>query len=154
MKHEGGATWQLWVDPTPRTGWLNMAIDHVLLDLAAAEGVAFLRLYRWHPWCLSFGRHEPAARRFGREQVSRAGLDAVRRPTGGRSVWHARELTYAVAAPLGTGTLQSWYGTIHATLLCAVRALGATEACLAPRPSRLRRPGEGAGGCFETPAGG
>ena len=31
-----------------------------------AEGRAFLRLYRWEPLCLSFGRHEPALRRYDR----------------------------------------------------------------------------------------
>ena len=38
-----------------------MAIDQALLARAAERGERWLRLYRWAPHCLSFGRHEPAA---------------------------------------------------------------------------------------------
>ena len=50
---------------------------------------------------LSFLRQERAGGSGGTTErsIERAGLDVVRRPTGGRAVWHARELTYAVAAP-------------------------------------------------------
>ena len=94
-----GKRWSLLID-TPRPGWENMAIDSALLDLADQEGSAFLRLYQWQPHCLSFGRHEPARRRYDVERIRSLQLDCVRRPSGGRAVWHARELTYAVAAPL------------------------------------------------------
>ena len=33
------------------------------------------------------------------EALAAAGIDVVRRPTGGRAVLHHRELTYSVAAP-------------------------------------------------------
>ena len=94
--------WTLLVDPAGRPGWHNMAVDQALLDLAAGEGRAFLRIYRWEPSCLSFGRNEPALRRYDRAAIERQGLDTVRRPTGGRAVWHADEVTYAVAAPIDT----------------------------------------------------
>lgn len=143
--------WHLWVDATPRPGWRNMAIDQALLDLAVGQGLAFLRLYRWEPFCLSFGRHEPARQRYGRDRVMAMGLDTVRRPTGGRAVWHARELTYAVAAPGVFGTLPETYHRIHLALVEAVRGLGAA-ATLAPPPSRTPRPEDGA--CFASPVGG
>ena len=91
--------WQLWIDETPRPGWANMAIDQALLERAEQSGESWLRLYQWTPHCLSFGRHEPATRRYDAGRIAALGLDTVRRPTGGRAVWHARELTYAVAAP-------------------------------------------------------
>src|ERR1051326_6528967 len=75
-------SWTLLLD-RPRPGWENMAIDAALLDLAAGEGAAFLRLYRWEPHCLSFGRHEPALRRYDVERIRSLELDCVRRPTGG-----------------------------------------------------------------------
>jgi lipoyl(octanoyl) transferase len=143
--------WRLWVDATPRPGWQNMAIDQALLDLAVGQGLAFLRLYRWEPFCLSFGRHEPARRRYGRERVEALGVDTVRRPTGGRAVWHARELTYAVAAPDGFGSLPVAYRRIHEMLAHAVRGLGA-DARLAAPPPRTPRPQDGA--CFASPVGG
>jgi hypothetical protein len=76
--------WTLLVDPAGRPGWHNMAVDQALLDLAAGEGRAFLRIYRWEPFCLSFGRNEPALRRYDRAAIEQQGLDTVRRPTGGR----------------------------------------------------------------------
>jgi len=127
-----------------------MAIDTALLDLAAESGRATLRLYRWQPFCLSLGRHEPALRRYGRDRIVALGVDVVRRPTGGRAVWHARELTYAVAAP-ASGTLREAYRGIHSLFVAAIRSLGA-EASLAPEPRRVPGPADGA--CFAAPVGG
>ena len=141
----------IWVDPVPRPGWQNMAIDRALLDLAETDGLYAWRLYRWEPHCLSFGRHEPATRRYDRARIADLGIDTVRRPTGGRAVWHARELTYAVVAPTELfGTLRDAYRTIHQTLGDAIGSLGA-EPTLAPRRST---PGLGAGACFAVPVGG
>jgi lipoate-protein ligase A len=143
--------WLQMVD-RPRPGWENMAIDCALLDLAAAEGVAFLRLYCWEPFCLSFGRHEPTARRYDRERIRALELDCVRRPTGGRAVWHARELTYAITAPLAAfGGMQPAYRQIHAMLAAAVTTLGAVpELALA----QSRSLPTSAGPCFSAPVGG
>ncbi len=144
--------WHLWLDDAARPGWQQMALDAALLAGAARSGRAVLRLYRWAPPCLSFGRHEPALRRYDRARIVALGLDTVRRPTGGRAVWHAEELTYAVAAPAeGLGALRATYLRVHETLAAALRALGA-PATLAPPPVT---PGTlGAGACFAAPAGG
>jgi lipoate-protein ligase A len=129
-----------------------MAIDSALLDLADQEGAAFLRLYQWEPHCLSFGRHEPARRRYDAEAIRFRGLACVRRPTGGRAVWHARELTYAVAAPLAAfGGLKEAYGDIHAMFATALRALGAAPT-LASRQAPV--PAVASGPCFAAPVGG
>ncbi|MGH7579010.1 MAG: lipoate--protein ligase family protein, partial [Gemmatimonadales bacterium] len=98
-----------------------------------------------------FGRHEPALRRYDRARIEALGLDVVRRPTGGRAVWHAEELTYAVAMPRDAfGGLREAYGEIHGMLLDALRRLG-ISAELAP----AREPVQvGAGACFASPAGG
>jgi lipoate-protein ligase A len=129
-----------------------MALDAALLDLADGEGAAFFRLYRWEPHCLSFGRHEPARERYDRARIEALGLDTVRRPTGGRAVWHARELTYAVAAPLAVfGGLRTAYGAVHALLAAALQRLGAYPR-VAPRAARVL--GLEAGACFAAPVGG
>lgn len=142
---------RFWLDAVPRPGWQNMAIDSALLDLAQAGEGAVLRVYRWEPFCLSFGRHEPALRRYGREAVSRLGVDVVRRPTGGRAVWHARELTYSFAGPTPEGSLRQTYRGIHGMLADALRRLGA-PAMLAADPPRTT--GVAAGACFAAPVGG
>ncbi|MBI4501633.1 MAG: hypothetical protein HY700_10775 [Gemmatimonadetes bacterium] len=129
-----------------------MAADYTLL-LAAHDGNAWLRLYSWNPACLSFGRNEPALQRYDRERIARLGLDAVRRPTGGRAVWHSAEVTYAVAAPADTfGSLSETYAAVHRLLANAVSRLG-LAAGIAARPT-AGHAGLGAGACFASPAGG
>jgi lipoate-protein ligase A len=128
-----------------------MAIDQALLDRAARRGERWLRLYRWAPHCLSFGRHEPAARRYDRGRAEALGLDTVRRPTGGRAVWHGEELTYAVALPAqGLGGVREVCAEIHALLGEGLRRLGIAAEAAGPAPAL----GPGAGACFSAPAGG
>jgi lipoate-protein ligase A len=143
--------WQLWLDETPRAGWVNMAIDQTLLDRAEQVGEGWLRFYTWEPHCLSFGRHEPAARRYDAGRIAAMGIDTVRRPTGGRAVWHSRELTYAVAAPCRWfGSLRLAYLEIHRLLADVLIDLGI--------PVSLAQPGRSApltaGACFAQATGG
>jgi lipoyl(octanoyl) transferase len=144
--------WGLMVHPAGRSGAVNMAIDVSLLAEAARTERAFLRLYRFDPPCLSLGRNEPTAH-CDRAAIARRGLDVVRRPTGGRAVWHEHEVTYAVAAPIATfGGLREAYRTIHTRLAAALHRLGA-DAALAP--DRLTaRPPDRPSSCFAAPVGG
>jgi lipoate-protein ligase A len=128
-----------------------MAIDHSLLERAEQFGESWLRLYQWAPHCLSFGRHEPAMRRYDRRRIVSLGMDTVRRPTGGRAVWHAQELTYAVAAPSSHfGSLGAAYLEIHRMLAEALCELG-VRAHLAPEVRTLPLD---SGACFSQPVGG
>jgi lipoate-protein ligase A len=128
-----------------------MAIDQTLLDRAELLGESWLRLYAWEPHCLSFGRHEPATRRYDADRIAALGIDTVRRPTGGRAVWHGPELTYAVAAPGPRfGSVQEAYLEIHAMIGPALGELG-VDAVLA---STSRAAPLDAGACFSQPAGG
>jgi lipoate-protein ligase A len=152
-----GGPWTLVVEPEARAGAEQMAVDEALLDAADRTGRAWLRLYRFAPPCLSLGRHESAARRYDRAAIARLGIDVVRRPTGGRAVWHEHALTYAVAAPLARfGSPRAAYRAIHARLAAALALLGArpTLAPARPRPAP-GAPGTGiAGACFARAVGG
>src|SRR5437899_10879595 len=142
--------WVLLRDPAGRTGPENMALDDALLHDAAASGRAYLRLYRWAPSCLSFGRNEAALARYDRAAIEQRGWDVVRRPTGGRAVWHENEVTYAVAAPLAAfGSLRGAYREIHRRLAAALRVLGAPATVAAGRAASLD-----GGPCFATSVGG
>lgn len=143
-------TWLLLLDP-PASGVWNMAFDQALLEAAEGDGLCTLRLYAWDPPTLSFGRNEPATRRYDRAAIERQGLPVVRRPTGGRAVWHHREVTYSVAAPAAAfGCLRDTYLAIHAMLAEALTSLGAPVTLAADRPPA----GVGAGACFASAAGG
>ncbi len=142
--------WSFHLDRTGHPGWHQMALDQALLDETERTGDGTVRLYRWSPHCLSFGRHEPALRRYDRDRIAALGLDTVRRPTGGRAVWHARELTYSIIAPAAAfGGLRESGRQIHETLAVALRSLGIV-AELAPT---TRTPGLHAGACFQGAVG-
>ena len=143
--------WEVLIDPVGQSGPTNMAIDQALLEEAERTQRAFLRLYRWDPPCLSFGRNEPALTRYDRAEIERRGISVVRRPTGGRAVWHDRELTYAVAAPVAAfGTLADAHRITHERIAAALRTLGvAASVAPAVRPAAI-----GAGACFASAVGG
>jgi len=148
-------TFQLSIDSAGRSGAQNMALDSALLAEVNRTGRAFLRLYRFDPPCLSFGRHEPARSRYDRAAIARLGIDVVRRPTGGRAVWHEHEVTYAVVMPAaGVARLRDSYRAIHARLAAALRRLGAdaTLASARPRPPSITL--DHPSPCFATSVGG
>ena len=83
-----------------RPGPAALAADEVLLEHAAAEGVASLRFYQWAEPTLSLGYFQPAADRLADPLV--AGLPFVRRASGGAAILHGDgDLTYALALPPG-----------------------------------------------------
>jgi lipoate-protein ligase A len=147
------APWSLLLDPDGLPGAVNMAADQVLLSRADRSATTTLRLYRFNPPCLSFGRNEAATKRYSRARLEQLGIDVVRRPTGGRAVWHEHEVTYAVAAPIARfGSLRQSYRAIHECLAAALRSLGA-DATLAP-DRQTARPPVRPGSCFDTALGG
>lgn len=105
----------------------QMAADEVLLESAAA-GVASLRFYEWSEPTLSLGYFQPASVR--NQSSLLAALPFVRRPTGGLTLVHDRELTYALALPAGppwqSGEPRSlpWLRRMHRILAGALRGLG------------------------------
>ena len=128
----------------------NMALDHALAR-SVADGEAVLRLYGWARPSVSFGRNEPAAGRYSWPAARERGIDYVRRPTGGRAVLHADELTYAVVAPSGAlGGARAAYRRINEALAEALRALGASVEVA--REGVTLSPD--AGPCFRAPAAG
>ncbi|MEP7233670.1 MAG: biotin/lipoate A/B protein ligase family protein [Ignavibacteriota bacterium] len=75
---------------------------HMARDLELAEklrddpGAAnVLRLYSWKPYCISLGYQQDETQ-IDAVACKARGVDIVRRPTGGRAVYHAEEITYAV----------------------------------------------------------
>lgn len=138
------------VDGPGRGAW-NMALDEALMD-AARSGLVTLRLYGWDPPCLSFGRNQVARGRYDGEAAVARGIDLVRRPTGGRAVYHDRELTYAVTAPerLWGGPREA-YARINRALGRGLGRLGARVE-LAARAAAADRPWLEARACFADPA--
>ena len=132
--------------PTARTGAANMAVDQLLFESAQATGTPALRFYRWSPACLSLGRNQSAT--VDRVRLEQAGIDLVRRPTGGLAVLHDQELTYCVSLPVGLlGSPRETYETINRSLLMGLSSLGvrAMEAAATDAGPQIFR---SAGSCF------
>lgn len=109
--------WRLLKDGA-QSGARNMAIDEALLLHHAREvnSAPALRFYAWQPACLSLGRFQRVAdvpslaREYSHASLEesdhpatsvagqpvQSAFDWVRRPTGGRAVWHQDEITYCV----------------------------------------------------------
>lgn len=135
----------------PLPGDRNMAVDEALMR-SAREGAVTLRFYRWEPGCLSFGRNQTARGAYDPDGAAALGIEVVRRPTGGRAVYHHRELTYSVTAPSAAwGSLRETYCRINRALAHGLRELGVPANCAAESASRGRAPAPAARACFRDP---
>ncbi len=120
-------SWRMLVEDaaTPRAGAYNMAVDHALLEAVQRDQQPVLRLYRWRPACLSFGRNQPARGCYDATMAAHLGIDIVRRPTGGLAVLHDNELTYSVVAPCSlVGGPRDSYMAINRALVAGLQQLG------------------------------
>lgn len=143
--------WRLIID-SPCDGATNMARDEALAAHAGVDGPPTLRLYAWQPACLSLGRFQRGAE-IDRAACARAGVDVVRRPSGGRALLHDAELTYALIAAehyplLGSASILESYRRISMALLAGLRGLG-VAAELTPA---TRRGAHASAACFDSPA--
>lgn len=99
MPTGGGREKWRFIDSGPADGFDNMAVDLALARCHA--GMPVLRLYSWKPPAISLGFHQRLSD-LDLDKCRRAGIDVVYRPTGGRAVLHADEVTYAII--LGAGS--------------------------------------------------
>ena len=133
----------------------NMALD-VAMTWGVGEGLAppTLRLYRWDPPAVSVGYAQRRDAALDLAACARAGLAVVRRPTGGRAVLHAGDVTYAVAVPR-RGAWGSWgvaatCRRIHEAVAAGLSGLGVRAEVVGPRPPLGGRRGEGGPLCFTS----
>ena len=148
-----------------------MAIDEAIL-WAVAEGKSppTLRFYGWQPACLSIGYSQSMEGEVDVDRCREAGIGLVRRPTGGRAILHAGELTYSVVAPqaeprVAGGVIES-YRRLSTGLVAGLRDLGldAYQALTPTPPPPHPHGGVGGGGaggggcgakspaCFDAPS--
>jgi len=104
-------------------GATNMSADDTLAH-SAAEGTASLRFYGWSAATVSLGYFQ--SHLVHRADPLLSTLPCVRRPSGGATLVHHRELTYALALP----SAQAWHGSepwlmrMHHIIVAALGELG------------------------------
>jgi lipoate-protein ligase A len=133
----------------------NMALDLALLH--AGEG-ATLRLYGWRPHAISLGRFQDPARIAELVPAAHRPIELVQRATGGGAIWHADELTFALACPVeampGGTAVAIGTAALHDALVLALADCGIGARRLTPKDlgascrarARPTRPW-----CFELP---
>jgi lipoate---protein ligase len=117
------------VDSGPAAGALNMGLDEAILRaVARGESPPTLRLYSWSPSCVTVGYFQSLADEVDLEACRLAGVDAVRRITGGGAVLHEREITYSIVLPeghpLAPAAILDSYAILCDGIVRALRDLG------------------------------
>jgi len=103
------------IDSGRNSGKYNMDFD-IFLSQQCTDEQAFFRLYRWEPYTISIGANQ----NFEEIDIVKANndnIDVVKRPTGGRAILHAEELTYSIVIPISYGlNAQEVYNKVSSTL--------------------------------------
>ena len=133
----------------------NMAIDEAVFRLNRQEGLPpTLRFFGWQPPAVSLGYFQKTSREIDVAACRQAGIDIVRRPTGGKAVLHEHELTYSLVAsadhPLFTGDIVGTYRVVSACIVEALRRLGLTPEIAFEGRTAAGTPLEGY--CFAAPS--
>jgi len=120
-------SWRLIINAPAKGSW-NMAVDEaILLSVSKQLQLPTLRLYAWQPYCLSLGHAQPVSD-VDRKALDKAQWHLVRRPTGGKAILHADEITYAIIAPqinhLVHGSVVESYRRLSEALLESLKVIG------------------------------
>ncbi len=119
-------TWRF-INSGAQDGAFNMAADETLARLCKS-GQPILRIYAWQPFAISIGHHQKLFE-VDLDKCNSQGVDVVRRPTGGRAIFHAEEVTYAVIIPkesnLYAQSALAIYNFISSALVNGLNRLGA-----------------------------
>lgn len=93
--------WRI-IDLETHNAFMNMALDEACSEAVAhGEALPTIRFYRWHPSAVSIGYFQSLEDEVAIMKCAEAGVDFVRRRTGGGAVFHDYdgEVTYSVVAP-------------------------------------------------------
>ncbi len=142
----------------PLDGATNMAIDEAILQvLAAGEGIPTVRFFQWEPACLSLGFNQHWTD-VDETALAERGFTWTRRPTGGKAILHADEVTYSLIIPqenprIQGGVVES-YRILSLGLLRGLAKLGLHAEQASHEEAREQRQMMNGGGpvCFDTPS--
>lgn len=110
--------WQF-IDTKSSSGKFNMELD-IFLSKICKDNEAFFRLYRWNPYTISLGANQNIDE-IDIEKCNAENIGVVKRPTGGRAILHAEELTYSLILPFTFGlSAREIYNKVSLTLSAAL----------------------------------
>ncbi len=107
---------------------LNMAIDEaILIHHIRGEVPPTLRVFNWRQPSISLGRFQSIEREIATDTCEQLHVELVRRPTGGRAVYHRDEFTYSIVIGKREGVpsgVVAAYAYLAQGLLAALQNLG------------------------------
>lgn len=154
--------WRI-IDSGPASGAVNMAVDEAIMrEYIAGRVPPTIRFYAWRPAAVSLGYAQRAQQEIDFAACRQAGIDVVRRLTGGRAVLHDAEVTYSVVVnerhPLLPATITGSYQVLSRGLVAGLRLLGVAADMVVPAAAYgQRRPRVSTGNtataaCFDSPS--
>ncbi len=107
-----------------------MKLDRELLHWVekCSAKITVVRFYRWAAPTISLGKHQRAEEAVDQIYCQREAIPIVRRPTGGRAVFHDNELTYSLVSNhcqyFSLESARDTYRVVAAGLKAGLRGLG------------------------------
>lgn len=113
------------IDTGFNDAFTNMAIDEAILQHCR---VPTLRVYGWRPTAISVGYNQNVQREINIDYCKKNNIEIVRRLTGGKAVFHDKEITYSFILPENNGLLpfeiNESYKIIANALVIALKKIG------------------------------
>jgi lipoate-protein ligase A len=107
------------IDTASSSGEFNMELD-IFLSKICKDDEAFFRLYRWEPYTITLGANQ-SFDEIDLQKCKDDNIGIVKRPTGGRAILHAEELTYSLILPISYGlSAREIYNKVSITLSSAL----------------------------------
>ena len=137
-------------------GYYNMAIDEAIMKCHQDKKVPpTVRFYSWNPPALSLGYFQKLEKEVNQEACQNAGIDIVRRLTGGRAILHDKELTYSITIRedynLLSDSIVKSYKEISQGLVAGLNLLK-IPAELKPMERGKKSPTGNSAACFDAPS--
>jgi len=127
------------IDTGTNDAFANMAIDEALLN----SKIPVLRVYQWKPNAISIGYNQDINKEINLDNCNKLNINIVRRITGGKAVFHDRELTYSFIIPENNNILpieiNESYRIIAKALVIALKKIG-IKAEIKKIPERITTP--------------
>jgi lipoate-protein ligase A len=116
------------------SGVFNMDYDSAIAQaLVRGTGRPTIRVYCWQPYAISLGWNQ-SMEDVQTAKASAAGIDIVRRPTGGRAILHSEELTYSVVMRVKGKNILAVYDDVSRAIVTGLRELGVPAAIEKSQP--------------------
>jgi lipoyl(octanoyl) transferase len=120
--------------------YTNMAIDEALLHEC---NIPVLRVYGWKPAAVSVGYNQDVEKEINTSYCKKNNISIVRRLTGGKAVFHDKEITYSFITPENNNLIpfeiNESYKIIAEALVIALKEIG-INAEIKKAPEKIATP--------------